>query len=875
MLRADCSKVFPLSFTMSSLTRIAYRFLFRHPWQTVLMVLGITLGVAVVVAVDLANASASRAFDLSAESVTGRATHQISGGPEGLDERLYTNLRRQGLVQAAAPVLTGYVSSPQLGSRTLQLLGIDPFADAPFRDYLGPSGSSSKRLAGLTAFLTRPGALLISSDLAQSYGLKDCPAGSEIPACQISLEVNGKTSEAFIAGLLQPADSLSRRALDGLVIADIATAQELTGRLGKLDRIDLILPSEQAAALSARLQAALPAGVRLQTVEARSGTVAHMTSAFRVNLTALSLLALVVGMFLIYNTMTFSVVQRRPLFGTLRCLGVTRQEVFGMVMGEALLVGILGAGLGIGLGALMGLGAVRMVTQTINDLFFVVTVRGVQIPASSLVKGAVLGVAATLLTAAPPAWEAATVPPRLALSRSGLESKARLAVTVAAGVGLALIALGVGVLLAPTRSLVVSFGGTFAEVVGFAMLAPLVTRLLMRAVLPVLGRIWGSLGRMAPRDVVNSLSRTSIAIAALMVAVSVTIGVSLMVGSFRHTVVTWLEQTLQGDVYISVPSLTATIPSAPINPAVVESARTWPGVARVDVLRSVEVDAPQGPIHVAATDNFSVGSERIYLALDGPSETVWSRMQQGAVLVSEPLANRLGLPRQGGVVTLNTDQGPQEFPVIGIYYDYASTQGTVLMNLDTYRSLWQDSSITAVDLRLSTGADPDQVASGLQASLAPVQSLLVRPNRALRQDVLVVFDRTFAITGALQLLATIVAFIGVLSALLSLELERQRELGILRAVGLSVRQLWGLIMLETGLMGAVAGLLAMPTGYVLALILVYIINRRSFGWTLQMQVLPGPFVQALAVAVIAALLAGIYPAWRMSRKTEADAMRFE
>ena len=176
---------------------------------------------------------------------------------------------------------------------------------------------------------------------------------------------------------------------------------------------------------------------------------------------------------------------------------------------------------------------------------------------------------------------------------------------------------------------------------------------------------------------------------------------------------------------------------------------------------------------------------------------------------------------------------------------------------------------------VATGADPDAVANGLQASLAPIQSLLVRPNRALRQDVLVVFDRTFAITGALQLLATIVAFIGVLSALLSLELERQRELGILRAVGLTVRQLWGLIMLETGLMGAVAGLLAMPTGYVLALILVYIINRRSFGWTLQMQVLPGPFIQALAVAVIAALLAGIYPAWRMSRKTEADAMRFE
>jgi putative ABC transport system permease protein len=716
---------------------------------------------------------------------------------------------------------------------------------------------------------------LVSSGLAQTYGLKACPTGPVTSTCQITLDVNGRPSQAFIAGLLQPADALSQRALDGLVIADVATAQELTGRLGKLDRIDLILPADQATALTSKIQAALPAGARLQPVEARSGTIAQMTAAFRVNLTALSLLALVVGMFLIYNTMTFSVVQRRPLFGTLRCLGVTRREVFWMVMGEALLVGLLGAGLGIGLGVLMGLGAVRMVTQTINDLFFVVTVRGVQIPPSSLIKGVVLGVAATLLTAAPPAWEAASVPPRLALSRSGLESKARLAVMVAAGVGLGLIGLGVLVLLAPTRSLVVSFGGTFAEIVGFAMLAPLATRLLMRGVLPALGGVWGSLGRMAPRDVVNSLSRTSIAIAALMVAVSVTIGVSLMVSSFRNTVVTWLGQTLQGDVYISVPSLSGTSPSAAVDPAAVAQARLWPGVSRVDVLRSVDVDSTSGAVHIAATDNFSVGSERIYLALEGPVGTVWSRLQQGEVLVSEPLANRLGLPRHGGVITLNTDQGAHDFPVLGIYYDYASTQGTVLMNLDVYRSLWRDPSITAVDLRLAPGADPESTAKSLQAALAPVQKLLVRPNRALRQDVLVVFDRTFAITGALQLLATIVAFIGILSALLSLELERQHELGILRAVGLTVRQLWGLILLETGLMGAAAGLLAMPTGYVLALILVYIINKRSFGWTLQMQALPAPFIQALVVAVLAALLAGIYPAWRMSRKTEADAIRFE
>ena len=862
---------------------IGWRYLTRHPWQSVLMIIGITLGVAVVVAVDLANASASRAFDLSTETVAGRATHEIVDGPQGLDEKVYTKLRLSGVVEAAAPVITEYVSSPQLGSRPLQLLGVDPFAEAPFRDYLGSSAGQNDSsqpapdVGNLTVFLTQPGALLISTDVANRYNLAACTDGIPSSNCEVTLEIGGNQRQAFIAGLLHPADSLSQRALDGIILTDIATAQELTGKLGKLDRIDLILPDNAGAdtPLISKIQALLPSQARLETVQARTGTVEQMTSAFRVNLTALSLLALVVGMFLIYNTMTFSVVQRRPLFGTLRCLGVTRREVFGLVMVEALIVGILGALLGVALGVLLGQGAVRLVTQTINDLFFVVTVRGVQIPTSSLIKGGLLGIFATLLTAAPPAWEAATVPPRAALSRSGLEIKARRAVTLAALGGLWLVALGGGALLIPSRSLVLSFAGTFAVIVGFAMLAPVVTGIFMRLVSPILGRILGTLGRMAPRDVVNALSRTSIAVAALMVAVSVTIGVSLMVGSFRHTVVAWLSETLQGDIYISAPSQTATSSSATIDPSVVKIIQNWPGVARADVLRSATVDSTQGPVHIAATNNFTIAQERVFLAKEGPPDTIWQRMQQGAVLVSEPFANRLGIPHIGGSLTLYTDQGERKFPVIGIYYDYASTQGTVLMPLSVYQANWQDPAITAIALRLTSGAKVDQVVRDLQDNLASSQHLLIRPNQTLRQEVLVVFDRTFAITGALQLLATIVAFIGVLSALLSLELERQREMGILRAVGMTVRQLWSLIMLETGLMGTVAGLLAMPTGYALALILVYIINRRSFGWTLQMQIQAEPFIQALAVAVIAALLAGLYPARRMGQMITSEALRSE
>jgi putative ABC transport system permease protein len=245
------------------------------------------------------------------------------------------------------------------------------------------------------------------------------------------------------------------------------------------------------------------------------------------------------------------------------------------------------------------------------------------------------------------------------------------------------------------------------------------------------------------------------------------------------------------------------------------------------------------------------------------------------VVISEPFANRTGLTKPGESLTLFTDEGPRQFPVAGVYYDYVSSQGTVTLALNTYRDFWGDASLTALALRLYPDVDADAVVRDLQDELASVQQLFIRPNRALRTEAMAVFDRTFAITGALQILATVVAFIGVLSALLSLQLEKQHEIGILRAVGLTARQLWSVVMLETGLMGSVAGVLAMPTGFVLSLILIYIINRRSFGWTLQMQIDAGPFLQALAVAVVAALLAGLYPARKMGKMVTAEALRSE
>lgn len=865
---------------MTLLPRFGIRYLLRHRWQTALMVLGIALGVAVMVAIDLANSSASRAFDLSTEAVAGRATHQIIGSGEGIPKSLYSQLRRNlPQLRAVAPVINQYVTFPNPNgesSRLFTLLGIDPFAEAPFRNYLG---NETIPLNQLTAFLTQPGSVLLARSVAQQYNLQPCSALPLTQDCAFTLLIQNQPQTVYLVGILEPADALSARALESLILTDIATAQELTGKLGQLDRLDLILPPTEELAgadgLTAALQRLLPPGVILQPVSARSGTIVEMTAAFRINLTALSLLALLVGLFIIYNAVTFSVVQRRPLFGTLRCLGFTQAQIFGMVLGEAATVGLLGALLGVALGIILGQGAVQLVTQTINDLFFVVNVRGVQIPLESLLKGFIVGLLATLLTAAPPAWEAASVPPRAALYRSGLEEKARRVVLAVAIGGALLSLLGWQILSYPTRSLVISFGGTFAVIVGFAMLTPAATAALMRLAAPILGKLGGLLARMAAGDVVKSLSRTAIATAALMIAVSVTIGVNLMVGSFRYTVQTWLQQTLQGDIYISAPGLNATQAGAPLQPETITALQNLPQARQVALLRNITAQSTRGEIALTAVSHYAETSPDIFLATQSDPLTLWQAMQRGeSITLSEPLANRLNL-HLGDTLNLLTPQGTRTFRIDGIFYDYGNPQGTIRMALGVYQTLWQDNAINAAALFLEPNTDPETLTRQLQSTLPGAERLLIRSNRGLREEALAVFDRTFAITGAMQLLSTLVAFIGILSALMALQLEKQRQIGILRALGLTARQLWALVNLQTGLLGASAGLLAMPTGYILALILVYIINKRSFGWTLQMQLTPEPFILAFTVAVVAALLASLYPARKMSQMLTAEALRSE
>lgn len=869
----------------SLLTRSSRRYLARHPWQVVLSVAGVALGVAVVVSIDLANASATRAFDLATESVTGRATHRVVGGPRGLPDTLFRRLVVETGVERAAPVVEGHATLAEGdggdggapgdgGHRVLRLLGIDPLSEAPFRPWLaGLGGAEAGAGSGvdLGAFLTRSGAALLSTDTAADLGVG---RGDELP-----VRVAARRAELRLVGLLEPRDELSRHALADIAVVDVATAQELLGLRGRLTRIDLIAPpGEAAAALLERVRGALPPGARLVEAGSAPRTTRQMTRAFRLNLTALSLLALVCGLFLIYNSITFSVVQRRTLIGTLRTLGVTRRQVFALVLGEAVAVAAVGTAAGLALGVVLGHGMVELVTRTVNDLYFVLTVTDLAVPPGALVKGAALGFGATVAAAAVPAREATAVAPRVALTRSRQETDLRRALPRVTAAALALLAAGGALLALPVRTLVPGFVGLFAVIVGFALLAPLATVGLMAVLRPVAGRLFGILGTMAARGVVASLSRTAVAIAALAVAVSVTVGVGVMVDSFRGTVESWLQGALSADVYAS-PTGTAggaaAFDTAPLPPEMEERFAAVEGVAEVRTVRRAEVDGPgREPTRLVALEL----GEGAFRALDlraGDRDEAWRLFRTGrGLVVSEPYAYHRRLA-PGDEVVLNTAAGPHAFRVAAVYASYASDRGVALVERETYRHLWDDRSLSGLSVNLAPGASAAEVIPRLRRAAGSDWELEIRPSGELRRASLEIFDRTFLITGVLRLLAGVVAFIGVVSALMALQLERARELGVLRANGLTPGQVWRLVTSQTGLMGLAAGILSLPVGLVLAAVMVFVINRRSFGWSLEMTVDPLLLVEALALALGAALLAGLYPAWKMSRTPPAVALREE
>lgn len=826
--------------------RAGWRQLTRYRGQWLLAVLAIALGVAVVVAVDLANQSALRAFETANEVLSGAATHQLVGGPEGVPSDIYRWLRVERGVRRAAPVIEGRALLPALG-RHVTVLGVDAFAEGDIRSSTLAAGSGD-----VGRLMAEPNTALLPDELLRALDMELGDA--------FQLRSGGREFALSVAGRLAG----SEPALAELVVVDIATAQELLGRSGFISRIDLVLDGSRAEGL----RAALPPGLRLLDSSGQVGGLEQMTAAFRLNLTALSLLALLVGLFLIYNTLSFTVVRRRPMVGMLRAIGVTRHEVMRGLLLEATLLGLLGTAAGILFGVPLAQSLVRLVGRTVEALYYEQAVLALVVAPGSLAKAALLGVLGAVLAAWLPAREAAALPPRQMLERASLEAGSRSWLIRAIWLGLALAGTG-GCVFAVSDGLVAGFVGLFAVVLGAALWVPALSAAALRLALWPLGILSGSVGRLAARGAAASLSRTGVAVTALAVAVAAVVGIGIMIQSFRASVSGWLEHTLRADVYLS----TDTAVASPLTPALLADIARLPDVAELSTSRRLQLPTASGPLQLWALTLEPRGWAGFEL-LAGEPAAAYAGFRQGGVLVSEPFAYRRGL-EVGDALPLPTREGERDFPVVGIYRDYGSDQGVVTLHADTLRRWFGDSPLTGVGVYAAAGVPADALIAALQPLLAEAPAIRLQSQQALKARSLAIFDQTFAITNVLRLLAGVVAFAGVLAALAALQLERARETAVLRAIGFTPAQSAGLTVTQSGLLGLTAGLCALPLGILLSSLLVHVILRRAFGWSMAFQIPFASLVEGVLLAVAAALVAALYPAWRSAREQPAQALREE
>ena len=844
----------------------------QKPLQTLLTLLGIAAGVALLCAMRLSQATAARAFDRAVEAVAGSATHTVTNGPEGMPVRAYAELRRRLGGRGVAPSMQAIARVPAREQRTvLRVLGVDPFGDVELRPWTGPRSGG----VPVGRLVTEPGAFLATPALLERLGLV---AGDDL-----SVTVGGRPFTARCLGALAPPPQVAAGLADTLVV-DVATAQEWTARLDRVDRFDLELVADRlpvgmdVAAAERLVREVCGAGVRIERSGAGGRGLAELTRGFRINVTALSLLSLLVGAFLVHETMRLSVVARRGSFGVLRALGAPGRRLGAVVALEALVLGALGSVVGAVLGVFAAGVLLEPIVRTLNDHYATFALPTLEIDPVELVLATGGGVLVTVLAAVGPAVTASRVSPReVLLSSAGPAPGAsgwRWWWALPPALVAALLLGTVG-----TR-LVQGYFGMLALLVSAVLLMPtLMTGALRLLSLPLL-RL-GPFARYVARSTAAAREHLALPVAAMVLAVATTIGMAVLVTSFRGSVDGWLGQVLPADAYVSVPG-GVDERSQTIAPELVAALRAAPGVAAcTDYHRTLLPlrggDGDRRDVEVvgmAATDRWLTSWPILSGDRVAARATLAGTAAPGA-WISEPLAFRAGLG-VGDQVTLGVDEAAVTLPVVAVYRDYSSERGEVLVARDFLFGAGVATGVTALGLELLPGHDLDEAMATLRARAAAAdeQGVMIRSTRELKQTSLEIFDRTFAITGVMRLLCLAVAFFGIYSAFSALQFERGQEVGLLRCLGATPARVGVVVIGQTALLGACAALLAMPLGVVIGQLLAHVINKVSFGWSLvAVQVPARALVEAAVLAVVASLLAGLWPAARFARMRPANALR--
>ncbi len=842
---------------------LAWRPLTRDSTRSVVTILGVALGVAVALAIRLANDGVLATFQNSLDHVAGKTQLEVSAGESGFDETLFPAVAAAPGVASAAPILQALM--PVRGERqeTLLVLGVDVLGDAGFREYRGPT----PELAEPLRLLTDPDAVLLTARYARARGIA---VGSQIhldtPTGPTAFTVRGLLVEAGVA-----------RTMDGqIAILDIAAAQVHFGKLGRLDRIDLRLqPGADLERVAADLRRGLPPDVTVERPEARNAQVEQMLGSFQLNLFVLSLIALFVGAFLVYNTMAVSVVRQRRQIGILRSLGVGRGGVLLAAMSEGALIGLVGSLLGAALGVFLAQRTLHVVSLTVSSLYAFVAPGELSVPTSTMLWAILMGLGVTLVASLAPALEATRVTPQEDVAVPALERHHH--PWRNASVGLLCISATLGLTrLGPVGGRpLFGYLAALTLLLGTILFCPPTLRIFQSALVRSLrGSRWVR-ARLGAANLGRALRRNGVAVAAMSVGLAMLVSVSAMIASFRQTVEIWIDQTIRADLYLSRASRLVRGADMRLPAHLLSRVRDVPGVADADGFRGLRVRDSQGGRFMLGAGDFDLMARRgrLLFRRGESGEILRGARARGEVVVSETFAERYRLG-EGDSVTLHPTGRTVALRIAGVYYDYTTEGGLVVMDRGLFQALWADPWLSSIVIYLAPGADLAAVRESVKRASGR-DDLVLFSNRDLRQRILEIFDQTFAITYALQAIALIVAALGVLTTLAASVLERTREIGILRSLGFDRGALVKMVLAEAGWLGALANLLGVVSGLGLSLILIHVINKQSFGWSIQFAFPWRLILQYAALTVIVSVLAGLFPAWRASRLPIAEAVRYE
>jgi putative ABC transport system permease protein len=843
---------------------ITLRHLRHHKGRTILSIIGIALGVAVFISVQTAIHTAIESFNASVDHVSGKANLQITSFGRGFTEEVYLKVKKVPGVKAATPVIQYVTKMDEPIGEPLYLLGIDVFSDRPFREYQFYEPYDEGLL-----FLKNRNSIAITEKLANRHGLKKGET--------ITLIVGSKKVTLTITNLLKmegPAKSLEGNF--GLI--DIASAQEALEKVGLIDRIDLMVDkSIPMETIERELKKVIPPGVEVRRSDTRSGQIEKMVSAFHLNLTALSFISLIVGMFLIYNAISISIIQRRREIGILRSIGLTRPQVLSLFIGEAAWIGCLGSLVGIGIGIGLAKVMLYMVSRTITALYILVKAEHLLISPPVLMAGFGMGVLASVLSSIGPAREASKVTPKEALALGTLETKIkiRLGRFSLIGMGLLILSLIFALQKPIDHQPIFGFLAALLILIGVSFLIPSVTTLLNRLLAPLLHFLFGSEGKLASRYIHDSMARTVITIAALMTALSMLISISIMILSFRKTVDLWVEQSINGDVFIFPGSYSITGYSALLPLEVSKELPFLPGVKAVDSFRALEVEYQGQPALIASVDGEVFLNMKVIRFTRGNPQTILRQFAAGqAILVTESFSLRHQV-KAGDRIKLNTPQGEKEFLISGVFYDYSSDWGMVLLEKKLFQSLWNDETLHSAGIYLKEGFSQETFKETIRERYSKPYRLFVVSHRELRNEVLKIFDQTFAITYALEFIAIIVAILGIINSLNALIIERQRDIGIVRAVGAFRRQIEKTTLIEAGMIGFFSHIFGLLCGFLLSILLIYVINKQSFGWTIQFSIPLRSLIESWLIVMFTSIGAGFIPARRAAKMNMVESLRME